>query len=176
MARFAIIDAGRVTNIAEAEEGFGASQGWIPAGSASIGDVWDGEMFTPGPPSPLPARQAAAWERIKAERDRRTAGGVKVGANWFHSDSASRIQQIALVMLGANIPPGLQWKVLTLTPPPVFVTMTQTLASQVFGASVASDAAIFAAAETHRVAMEASATPESYDCTGGWPASIEDAP
>lgn len=52
MARFAIIDAGRVTNIAEAEEGFGASQGWIPAGSASIGDVWDGEVFTPGPPAP----------------------------------------------------------------------------------------------------------------------------
>ena len=39
----------------------------------------------------------------------------------------------------------------------------------------ASDAAIFAAAETHRIAMEASPTPESYDITGGWPASIEDA-
>lgn len=52
MARFAIIDAGRVTNIAEADEGFGTSQGWIPAGSASIGDVWDGEVFTPGPPAP----------------------------------------------------------------------------------------------------------------------------
>ena len=35
-------------------------------------------------------------------------------------------------------------------------------------------AAIFAAAETHRIAMDASPTPETYDFTGGWPASIED--
>lgn len=125
---------------------------------------------------PLIERQTAAWERIKHERDRRKYLGVKVGEHWFHSDDPSRIQQLALAMMGNAIPAGLMWKTLTTTPPPVFVEMTPALAQGIFMATAASDAAIFAAAETHRVAMEASATPESYDCTGGWPASIEDAP
>jgi len=148
----------------------------VPADTGAIGWLWDGETLTPPPPGPLAERQAAAWERIKHERDRRKYLGVKVGTHWFHSDDPSRIQQIALAMMGNAIPAGLMWKTLTTTPPPVFVEMTPALAQGIFTATAASDAAIFAAAETHRVAMEASATPESYDCTGGWPASIEDAP
>lgn len=143
-----------------------------------IGDAWQQVPDADVPPvqstmPPIAARQAAAWERIKAERDRRKFAGVKVGAHWFHSDDSSRIQQLALAMMGASMPAGLQWKTLTLSPPTVFVTMTPALAAGIFQATAASDAAIFAAAETHRVAMEASATPESYDCSGGWPATIE---
>jgi len=123
---------------------------------------------------PLAHRQALALDRIKRERDRRKYLGVKVGAHWFHSDDASRIQQLALVIMGANIPPGLQWKTLTFTPLPVFVTMTQALAQGIFQATAASDAAIFAAAEAHRLAMEASAEPQDYDLSTGWPPSIED--
>lgn len=150
---------------------------FVPAPEdVEVGWLWDGEDFTPAPLPPLAQRQEQAWEGIKAERDRRKYLGVKVGAHWFHSDDPSRIQQIALAMMGAAIPAGLQWKTLTTTPPPVFVEMTPALAQGIFTATAASDAAIFAAAEVHRVAMEASATPESYDCTGGWPASIEDAP
>lgn len=52
MARFAIIDAGRVINHAEADADFAASQGWVPADWSSIGDLWDGENFTPAPPAP----------------------------------------------------------------------------------------------------------------------------
>lgn len=52
MARFAIIDAGRVINIAEAEPDYAAEQGWIPAETAQKGDLWDGEQFTPAPPEP----------------------------------------------------------------------------------------------------------------------------
>lgn len=109
--------------------------------------------------------QAAAWNGIKTERDRRKAGGVKVGAKWFHSDDGSRIQQMGLVMLGAGIPANLQWKTMDGS----FITMTQALATSVFGAVAASDQVIFGAAETHRVAMEASADPASYDYSGGWP-------
>lgn len=130
----------------------------------------------------LPAEQAEAnqraareeaWNRIKAERDRRKFAGVKVGAHWFHSDDSSRIQQLALAMMGANMPTGLPWKTLTLSPPPVFVTMTPVLAAGIFQATAASDAAIFAAAEVHRIAMEASSDPQGYDCSSGWPATIE---
>ena len=131
--------------------------------------------YVPPEPEPIEARQAAAWERIKTERDRRKSLGVKVGAHWFHSDDPSRIQQLALAMMGAASPSGMMWKTLTTTPPPVFVEMTPALAQGIFTATAASDAAIFAAAETHRVAMGASDTPESYDITGGWPVSIEGA-
>lgn len=117
----------------------------------------------------------AAWERIKHERDRRKSLGVKVGEHWYHSDADSRIQQISLFVMGAAVPP-VQWKTLTTSPPPVFVTMTQAIAGGIFQNTAASDAAVFAAAEMHRVAMEASSTPESYDYSGGWPVSIEDAP
>ena len=146
--------------------------------TAPVGGVQQWEVYAL-PAAEATANQAAAraakWEAIKAERDRRKSLGVKVGNHWYHSDADSRIQQISLFVMGASVQPIL-WKTLTTTPPPVFVTMTQTIAASIFQNTAASDAAIFAAAETHRIAMEASPTPETYDFTGGWPASIEDTP
>ena len=146
--------------------------------TAPVGGVQQWEVYAL-PAAEATANQAAAraakWEAIMAERDRRKALCVKVGDHWYHSDADSRIQQISLFVMGASVPP-IPWKTLTTTPPPVFVTMTQTIAAGIFQNTAASDAAIFAAAETHRIAMEASPTPETYDFTGGWPASIEDAP
>lgn len=52
MARFSIIDAGRVVNHAEAEADYAAAQGWVPALDSRIGDLWDGEVFVPAPPAP----------------------------------------------------------------------------------------------------------------------------
>ena len=144
--------------------------------TAPVGGVQQWEVYAL-PAEEATANQAAAraakWEAIMAERDRRKALGVKVGDHWYHSDADSRIQQISLFVMGASVPP-IQWKTLTTTPSPVFVTMTQTIAAGIFQNTAASDAAIFAAAETHRIAMEASPTPETYDFTGGWPKSIED--
>lgn len=109
------------------------------------------------------------WEQIKAERDRRKVGGVKVKVGttnkWFHSDDASRIQQIGLVMMGTNMPADLQWKTLDGS----FVAMTPAVAGNVFAAAAANDQAIFAVAEGHRVALEASADPSTYDFSTGWP-------
>lgn len=62
MARFAIIDAGRVTNVVEADEGFAQTQGWLPAGDAAPGWLWDGAQFAP-PPEPPPAVPAAVTMR-----------------------------------------------------------------------------------------------------------------
>lgn len=106
------------------------------------------------------------WELIKAERDRRTqTGGYKVGSYWFHSDQVSRIQQLALVLLGPNVPAGLLWKTLSGT----FVPMSPTLAQQIFGTAVVSDTIIFGAAEQKRAAMEASEDPANYDYLSNWP-------
>lgn len=118
----------------------------------------------------LPAKR----EAIKVERERRKSLGVKSGVNWFHSDEGSRIQQLGLVLMGAGVPVGLQWKTLTHTGT-LFVVMTPALATSVFQATAASDQAIFAAAEVHQTALLAAADPATYDVTVGWPASFEDA-
>lgn len=143
-------------------------QGWRALNDP--GDVGQDEIYSETVPTTTPAQiKVSAWDRIKSERDRRTGqGGYKVGAQWFHSDQKSRSQQLGLVLLGASIPANLQWKTMDGS----FVTMTQTLAQQILAAGAASDQAIFAAAETHKAAMEASADPSAYDFSAGWPATF----
>jgi hypothetical protein len=139
-----------------------------------ITENFGGMVITRYPSGPQITPAAQVWEAIKAERDRRAALGVKVGAHWFHSDQKSRTQQLGLVLLGSNIPADLKWKTLTFTGQPVFVDMTPALAQGIVMSTAASDTAVFAAAEVHRQALEASADPGSYDYTGGWPQSIEE--
>jgi hypothetical protein len=106
------------------------------------------------------------WNQIKEERDRRKLElGYKVGDYWYHSDTTSRIQQIALLLLGANIPGNLMWKTMSGD----FVQMTQTLAGQIFQAAVMSDSVLFGVAEQKRQAMIASSDPATYDHLSGWP-------
>jgi hypothetical protein len=140
-------------------------QGWRAVNSPD--DVGADETFSETQPVPSVTQiKASKWEAIKAERDRRIqSGGYKVGPKWFHSDTFSRTQQMGLVMLGASIPANTPWKTMDGTT----VTMTQTLAGQIFATAAASDIAIFAAAETHKAAMEAAADPAAYDFSGGWP-------
>lgn len=110
--------------------------------------------------------QTTCWGAIKAKRDSRTLeGGYRVGSHWYHSDTFSRTQQMGLVMLGASLPSGVEWK----TMGGAKVLMTTALAQQIFAAAAASDIAVFAAAEAHRAAMMASADPATYDFSGGWP-------
>ena len=73
MTRFAIIDAGRVINHAEASKEFAASQGWVPALDSSIGDLWDGQKFTSAPapqgPSQFELDQARYSKRAAVKDD-----------------------------------------------------------------------------------------------------------
>lgn len=115
------------------------------------------------------AERATKIEAIKAHRDKLSEQGgysVDVGgvAKWFHSDTKSKTQQLGLVMMGANIPP-VPWKTMDGTS----VTMSEGIALAVFRAAAAQDMAIFAAAEAHIAAINASETPESYDFDSGWP-------
>ena len=110
--------------------------------------------------------RATVWARIKWHRDMCKAEGVQVGTKWYHSDADSRIQQLGLVMMGANVP-AVAWKTMDGS----FVTMTPTLAGQIFQATAARDMAVFAAAEQHRAAVNASTDPLAYHFTAtGWPA------
>jgi hypothetical protein len=130
-------------------------------------DVIDGGLVIS--PTHLPNLQQIkdeVWRRIKAERDRRTeAGGCKVGSAWFHSDTKSRSQQLGLAFTMKSSIQGLLWKTMDGS----FLDMTPALASEIVTASTASDQAIFAAAEAHKVALEKSEDPEDYDFSTGWP-------
>lgn len=133
-------------------------------GNEGIGWSYDGQTFT-APAPDLTALRAAHWDAIKAERDKRIqTGGYQASGKWFHSDTFSRTQQMGLVMMGASIPGGLQWKTMDGS----FVTMTQTLAGQVFAAAAASDAALFARAEQIKATMDAD--PAAFDLAAhAWP-------
>jgi hypothetical protein len=102
------------------------------------------------------------WNKLKAYRDDLTKnGGCLVDTKWFHTDTDSKQQQMALTLLGANIPANLQWKTMDGT----FVTMTQTLAAQVFAAQIAREQLIFATAEAKKL--------NDTPITEGWPARYE---
>lgn len=131
--------------------------------------TWLAAGNTPLPVETVEEIKARLWQEIKAKRDAIKIGGALVDGKWYHTDDASRIQQIGLVMMGANLPPGLQWKTLDGS----FVTMTPALAGQVFQAVAALDVSAFAAAEQHRAAVYASTDPAAYDFSSGWPAIYE---
>ncbi len=131
--------------------------------------VLDNDLLAAAQAAATAAARAAAWERIKARRDHLSdTGGYMVAVNgadkWFHSDPKSKTQQLGLFVMGASVP-AVQWKTMDGT----FVVMTQALAAAVFQAAAVQDQALFAVAEQHRVAMEASADPWAYDFSGGWP-------
>ncbi len=145
-------------------------QATAPTGSMEYEDL----VWLSGDPLPskteLDARrrqldQDRMWRRIQAERDRRRAGGVRIGTNWFHSDDTSRIQQLGLLLMGANMPPNIMWKTMGNN----FVLMTPTLAQQIFQATGTQDMQIFAVAEQHRAQMMAAANPTTYNFMTGWP-------
>ena len=134
--------------------------------------------FTP-PPVDLSVVRNIKWDAIKAERDRRKAGGFKIGALWFHSDADSRIQNLGLKdkardQLAAG---GAMADNLTILGQPVkwktmdgsLATITAQLAFDIVAAAGDLDARLFAIAETHRAAMEAAADPAAYDFSAGWP-------
>lgn len=132
--------------------------------------TYAGNVISPKSPediisSELAEIKAEMWRKIQIERDRRKSGGVQVGGNWFHSDDTSRIQQLGLVMFGANMPNNIMWKTMSGS----FVLMTPTLAQQIFTAVAASDMVIFAKAEEHKANMNASPDPTSYNYLTGWP-------
>lgn len=59
---WAVIEDGVVTNLADATAEFAAMQGWVPAGNATFGDLWDGKTFSK-PPAPAPIVPTAVSAR-----------------------------------------------------------------------------------------------------------------
>ena len=173
----AFITNGIVTGFFE-----GIGEGVEAPGDVGLGWLYDGETFSPPPPPSVDQVKARMWGAIKAERERRKVGGVKVGAKWYHSDTESRIQHIGLKdqardLLAVGQPDttrlqklgqDVRWKTMDGS----FIYLTVKHAFDIVAAVGDLDALAFTAAETHRVAMEASADPASYDFSAGWPATF----
>lgn len=135
------------------------------------------------------AAQEQIWEEIKNFRDSHKYKGIKITVNnehhWIHSDQSSRIQHLGL--LGAAIlhvfraffnvtdlplfPADLLWKTMSVNNlgNPIFITLTWTIALQIFAADAALEASCFAKAEVHRALMLMHDDPLNYDYTTGWP-------
>jgi hypothetical protein len=137
-------------------------------------------MFSePYPALSLAARRSNMWLRIKAERDRRINGGIKImvdgKAYWFWTDDPS-CKQYALLdghttrnnMAVTQVINN--WKTMS----GEFVPMTVAILREVIGAGISNEGAIFDVAEDHNKAMVALEEPESYDFSQGWPASFEE--
>ncbi len=138
--------------------------------------------LTEAPIKPVADARGEKWEEIKSERTAIELGGVQVGGKWYHTDDSSRIKYLGLYKLaeqalasgavgttvlqygGQNI----RWKTMDKT----FVDMTVQRAQDVYFAVFGLDMTAFAAAEAHRVAMEASADPTIYDYSAGWPGTF----
>jgi len=124
-------------------------------------------------PMDLTAIRERLWTQIKSHRDYvKTNGGCLVQDKWFHSDTDSKQQQIALVIMGANIPANLKWKTLDGS----FVTMTQALAGELFAAQVMREQVIFGVAEAKRAAIQTMTIGqlEAYDVLDGFPQEYVD--
>lgn len=133
-------------------------------------------------PQIMAGAKVSAWSRIKAKRSTIELGGVQVGAKWYHTDEASLIKYLGLFKMaeqaltdggtGAMVLQyggvDIRWKTLDGT----FVNMTVQLAQDVYSAVIGLNFSAFAAAETHKTAMEAAVDPAAYDFSAGWPASF----
>jgi hypothetical protein len=71
--RYLIIKDGVVTNAAVADEPLGDN--WVQSDTGTIGDLYDGETFTP--PPTLQEEIDAAWKALRSRRD-----GLLSNSDW----------------------------------------------------------------------------------------------
>lgn len=104
--KYAIIQDNKVINIATADEPL--SENWIEAGSAKIGDTWDGQSF-------IPQTRTITAEDVSKERDRRLKADFEFNGKMFQRDDKSldRITGAATLAgfaIGNGAQPGdLRW-------------------------------------------------------------------
>lgn len=111
-----------------------------------------------------PTTKQEAYDIIGLERAlRQREGGYPVLGNWYHSDYDSKLQQIGLVIMGANIPLGLMWKTLNKT----LVPMTPILANAIFQTAAQYELQLFEVAEQKRAQLTDDLT--NFDPTTNWP-------
>jgi hypothetical protein len=125
----------------------------------------DGHRWVEHTPD-LQYRRTLVKQKIKEIRDHKlSSGGFKVGDKWFHSDPHSRTQQIALTMLGSNLPNNIDWKTMDKS----MIRLTPEIVGQLFSSAVNQDNSIFTKAEALMAQIDISGDPESININIGWP-------
>lgn len=105
---------------------------------------------------------ALRWQQVQQVRDELTLNGgcqLQVGEDvtdplnpvpilkWFHSDVYSKQQQMALTMLGVNLPEGVWWKTMDGS----FTEVSPEIVASLFAAQITREMQIFQTAETKRL-------------------------
>lgn len=117
------------------------------------------------------------WEKIKEYRDYRESMGVLMTIDsvdyWFHTDVKSLVKYLFLLFLStifsSYFPQALSWK----TMDGRLVPLTTGIIIQIFFTTLNSGSTVFELARQHKINMEASSDPLSYNFTTGWPAIYE---
>jgi hypothetical protein len=141
----------------------------LPAGSEQITEAEALAILAANTPTPT---KSEMWGRIKTERDRRTLdGGCKVAANWFLSTERARGEYTSMAIVSAGAPATYvivpNWRTMQ---DGITVDMTVGLLKQIMTAGLTQANAIDTVAQAHKLAVNASATPETYNYLTGWPA------
>lgn len=173
--KYAVIEDGIVTNVILADEDFAAQQGLVPAESAAIGWVYDGETFSP-PSIPLSERKAAMREQVNDLRDRLELEPAPTTFGPIDMDATSSKRLLALVtaaqsalLTGATWNDTIVWTMADNTETPV---TEPAIALQLSGAATAHGAALHGYAKTLKNAIEAAEDHDALDAidiAAGWP-------
>lgn len=110
------------------------------------------------------------WGEIKAKREAVKYAGVPIASvgKTIDTDEGARTQQLGLAMMGASLPPGLDWKFADNT----LVLMTPALAQEVMMTTAARDMGVFAVGEAYRAQINAMTDWQAIltlDISAGWP-------
>lgn len=99
----------------------------------------------------LAEARAEKWAEIKAKREAVKYAGVPIASvgKVIDTDEGARTQQLGLVMMGAALPPGLEWKFADNT----LVPMSPALAQEIMLTTAARDMSVFAVAEAYRAQL-----------------------
>lgn len=119
------------------------------------------------PPLTLAQKQGIVWDAIKAFRDFKKFNGVLVSTKWINTDTYSRTQWLAMVLMGASLP-LIPWTTMDGTT----INTTPTLATTVFNAVASQDATIFGVATAHYNAMMLLTDPTGYNFSANWPVTF----
>lgn len=103
--KYAIIENGKVVNIAVSDSALGSN--WIPALSSSVGDLWDGDTFH----SPTKSREDLLSE-LSAYRYEREVGGTTFNGMTVRTDRATRasITEAQNALSSGLITEPISWK------------------------------------------------------------------
>lgn len=130
------------------------------------------------------------WEKIKLIRDTKKLQGFLFknaldnnAEYWIHSDEASRIQHLGLVLAAVlallNVTPfptNQNWKTLSKLPDgsPKELLLNPQVVLLMFGSEMKFEGEMFAIAKAHKANLDASRDPLNYDISTGWLTTFED--